>query len=1471
MKKTNNTLVFKLWSLLLGVVLSLGTATTASAQCTLVCNNLVQISLDEDCVVTVLPDMILEGNGCPNGNLVVEMKINGAWVPATVNINHVNQTIQVRVRDLNSGNNCWGYMHIEDKLAPIVDCTDITLSCVVTNHTPSYIANTLGITEAFPDVIENCDNTPTLTYIDTYVDLNCTQTINGQSDISAYILRKWTAVDQSGNSATCNQYIYFERRHMFDVLFPADVTVSCSNPSTDPSVTGSPFIDDFGFDWDLYPNNTACELNVAYTDQLLPVCDGTYKILRTWVVLDWCKPTSTNPNPQFTNPVYHIQLIKVEDAAGPQFDCPENLTVSTDPYNCCATVNLPDVIMEDNCSRINSISAMVTTFDPQTGTQTGMYTVGGFLSTFPGNNLWTPDTLANYGTTPCLHIGTHRVVYTATDDCGNARTCSFNLTVEDQTPPEPVCTQLTKVSIGANGEVLVNATAFDQGSEDNCGDVYFKVRRMNSGCGQSNSSFLDQVKFCCEDIGDTITVILRVYDVQVPAGSVTTSFQEEHSNDCMIQVIVEDKLKPICQAPVNMTVNCESFDPSLWAYGQAIATDNCCIDTVITTASYTQFDTVCNRGTITRTFRAIDCGGQSSVCTQRVVVTYRQDYWVRFPNDVIVTVCDGSGTYGEPTFFGENCELLATSYTDELFTVVPDACFKIERTWKVINWCTYDPNQGCIAVPNPNPNAITNSPQNLPGPIVSPVGTPAPWAPTVVSITPGAPATNYGAAYWNANFANNNLNVNCYTYKQIIKVIDTQAPTAQCPASPVEFCDLTPNNGGLWNEMYYWDNRTESHDLCEGPSDLTLTATDACSGANINIEYLLFLDLDGNGSMETVVSSVNLPGFNRVNYNNAGNPNFSGGTAYAFDERPVPGNQKYGFAIQKVKSGNNLTANVRWNTAQSPTNYVIPELPYGTHKIKWFITDGCGNNRECEYTFVVKDCKKPTVVCLNGLSVNIMQTGMVSLWASDFLQYTEDNCTPTDKLKIGIVRSEQSTGSFPVDGNGNPLTEVQFTCADTDIEPELVQLWSIDLAGNADFCETYVLVQDNMGNCGGPKPTVAGYLKTEGQQGVEDAQVDLQGSSPAVPPFSMFQNTLETGKYEFSNAVPVASNLTITPVEDDNHINGVSTFDLVLISKHILGIEPLTSPYKMIAADANKSGSITTFDIVELRKLVLGVYTELPANTSWRFIDKAYSFPNPSNPFAAVFPENKSVASISNNLMSEDFVAVKVGDLNGNAVANSLMQSEDRSAGTLYFDVQDRAVNAGETFDVTFKAAEQVQGFQFTLNFPGLEVVDVTGLKAENFAVFAADKAMTTSVDGENEFTVRFRATQAGQISKLMGVSSSITKAEAYNNNSDRLDVAIRFNGSNGSVVAGAGFEVFQNTPNPVAANTTISFNLPEAAEATLTISTIDGRVVRVVKGNYAKGLNSITLNRSDLAAGVLFYQVETATHSATKKMVVTE
>jgi len=1375
-------------------------------------------------------------------------------------------------------------------------------------------------------VMEACSAT-NLCYTDVEVQRDC------PTGLTKIVNRKWTATDASGNSKTCVQEIRFRRPTLNDVAFPPDYddvnspAFACAGAYPTPQwiagqgLQGSPLV--FGA-----PDG--CSIQWTYTDTRVNVCDGTYKIRRVWAIIDWCSGTSTE----------YVQLIKVLDKAGPVIACPANVTASTDAFTCCGSVNLPDVIVEDACSDVVSISAMVIGIDPQTLDTIGMFTVGGFLSGFPGNNLWDRDTLANFGTTPCLPIGRHTVIYTATDDCGNSTTCSFRLEVRDYTEPVAACDKTTTVAIGIDdpydcylpdaggcgfaGVTWIKATTFDDGSYDNCGPVRFTIQRMqpySADCIQSLNgqdgtqgicddtdgiisgvvseferaiSEYDSIKFYCCEVGTTQTVILRVYQLDAQGNLVVGPDGTPVHNSCMIDVEVQDKIRPVCSSPAPVTVSCENFDPSLWAYGIPKVEDNCCLDTsrvyqgqcgLTHSVSYTQFDTLCNRGTITRTFRAYDCHGQSQQCTQRIIVNYEQDYFLRFPDDRIVSVCDGTGNFGEPTFLNKDCELLGVSFTDEVFTVVPDACYKIERTWHVINWCRYNNNLPLTVVPNPNPNATVNSPANNPGPVISSSSNAnviaAPWTATRVSLTPGAAQTDFSVFYLGGSYTLSGQtftvptieNSNGFSYKQIIKVLDTQDPViANCPASPVTVCDLTPNDPQLWNQSYWWDNRTMSHDLCEAPTDLSITATDACSGSNITIKYLLFLDTDQNGSMETVVSSTNLPGFNNVQYNNGQNPNFTGGTSQAFDGRPVPSNQKYGFALQTTVSGNNKTGAVRWNTFQSQSTYVVPELPYGTHKIKWTVEDGCGNESTCEYQFVVRDCKAPTVVCRNGLSVNIMPTGMIALWASDFLQYTEDNCTPVSKLVIGIRRvgvadGQGNTTGFPRNADGTPQTNVNFTCA--DVGTKEVELWSIDLANNADFCQTYVIIQDNGGFCS-TAATVAGVLATEGQAGLEDATVTVEGSSNGIPMTSKVVATNDNGFYQFSKSVPFGSNFTVTPTNDNNPLNGVSTYDLVLISKHILGLEPLNSPYKMISADANKSGSITTFDIVEIRKLILGIYTELPNNTSWRFVDKAHTFSDPANPFKAAFPENKTIANLTLNLLDENFVAMKVGDVNGSATANSLMAGEDRTAGTLMFDVEDRAVKAGEEFEVTFKAAAASQGYQMTLNLNGLsvsELVESGKVGAQNFGVHA--DALTVSVDGSEEFSVKFRASKSGQLSEMLGVSSRITRAEAYTLGSERQEVALRFNSG---VISGLGFELYQNQPNPFVSKTFIGFHLPEAATATLTVFDESGRALFVQKGDFAKGYNNISLDRAAVgAAGVLYYKLETSTDSATKKMIQTK
>ncbi|MBK8555549.1 MAG: HYR domain-containing protein [Lewinellaceae bacterium] len=695
---------------------------------TVACNDTIQVSLDASCMAIINPDMVLEGTYfCYDDYTVVLNYPNGTQTytpPNKVDASHINKYIPFTLVHYISGNMCWGVIKVEDKLKPSLTCPpDITIAC----------SESTGVAHTGNVGIQDCS--PTTTQIDNVI------VDNGEcGDPRQVITRTFIVTDASNNQSLCTQTITVVPFDLTDVVFPADITINCEdaylNPAaTQPGNTGQPSINGAAIG-----AGGLCSASINYSDEIYDICAGSYEILRTWKIRNTC--FSVGPN----NPIEHTQIIRLKDFGGPVFACPGDVTVSVDPLNpnCCATAALPDMIITEGCSLIEDLEAKVTGVDPNTGNIT-TFTVAGYLGDFPGNNYWNPDTLAIFPYTQCLpNNNIYTVQYTAADQCGNISSCNFTLTVADLAPPVAACDEFTKVALGGSGESYVDASTFDDGSYDNCHAVSFKARRMNDNSCDPNDMFDDQVKFCCSDIGDTIQVIFRVYDVDVATGEVGLDAYEPHFNDCMVQVFVEDKIKPVCQAPANVTVSCENFDPSLWSYGNATPQDNCCLDTTkvyqgqvgLTHAvNYSQFDTLCNKGTIVRTFRAYDCAGNSSQCTQRIVVNYEQDYYIKFPNDVIVTTCNGSGIYGEPTFFGEDCELLAVSHQDEIFTVVPDACFKIERTWDIINWCTYNTNLPLIDVPNPNPNATSNHPSNLPGPIVSAPGTLAPWAPTVVAIT----------------------------------------------------------------------------------------------------------------------------------------------------------------------------------------------------------------------------------------------------------------------------------------------------------------------------------------------------------------------------------------------------------------------------------------------------------------------------------------------------------------------------------------------------------------------------------------------------------------------------------------------------------------------------------------------------------------------------------------------------------------
>ncbi|MEM6398540.1 MAG: T9SS type A sorting domain-containing protein, partial [Bacteroidota bacterium] len=83
-------------------------------------------------------------------------------------------------------------------------------------------------------------------------------------------------------------------------------------------------------------------------------------------------------------------------------------------------------------------------------------------------------------------------------------------------------------------------------------------------------------------------------------------------------------------------------------------------------------------------------------------------------------------------------------------------------------------------------------------------------------------------------------------------------------------------------------------------------------------------------------------------------------------------------------------------------------------------------------------------------------------------------------------------------------------------------------------------------------------------------------------------------------------------------------------------------------------------------------------------------------------------------------------------------------------------------------------------------------------------------------------------------------------------------------------FALGQNAPNPVDGFTQISFTLPEAETAILTVRDVQGRTRVVHKIEAAAGTNVHQLDRSEIgASGVYSYTLVAGKHSATKQMII--
>lgn len=1358
---------------------------------TISCNNEINISLNPDCLAMITADMMLEGNqyGCVDNYCIVIVDANGVEHENLFDSSDVGQTFKVSIVDCNgTGNLCWGYINIEDKLAPEIACpADTILMC---NVDPEALDQNGQLKTGELQVL-TCEPSAQITYID--------DVINGGNcgNPRAQVFRTWKIVDESGNEASCVQKITIMPFELDLITFPDDYiydkAISCADVAKDASLilpdhTGYPKLNGesvFG--------QTYCDNNVGYWDEILQDgnCPSAYSILRHWIVENECLPFE-----QGKNPLRHVQRIKVEDNQAPTYFAQDTIFASTSPWTCSATVELPTIIDQDDCS----------------GTAVDWYVSYGKIDN---------------GVVTNVLKGSTQVTAYVKDDCGNQQKTDFTIYVEDKTPPVIVSETFRTIALSSNGVGKLFAKDLDDGSYDNCGDIGFAVKRVDGGAlcapidqylpaGDDNTQLNEMVHFCCSDVGDTIQVVFSVCDDSTEDGLFNDA---DNCNEVMVDVLVQDKLPPVITCPENQTISCVDVTGIDWdnealldsLFGKATAYATCDLEVTTSIAQDIECPDGQNQlGVVIRSFTATTNGGSNS-CQQVLTI-------VSGANSALT--CDRIALDTEnPVFSSLSSSNKRKFGFDDPTESDPYAGFE---SW----WCAVNDNE------NDNDDDIPALEIDCDGSFTVPN--------VIVDIDGLCTEAGISIKLDTFFFAGGA----CRKYLVKYEVID-QCKFDENFVDPVtgEINPYHSKNGyySLTLEVDAFDNTAPEIDCdplelvadeCEGyKGSIPVVASDNCT-ESAYFGYQWRLDIDNDGT---------------VDYPSTG----------WYDTKEV-----------------------------SATNLGLDYLPIGVHAIFWTVSDGCGNTNSCTKLINISESTKPpTPYCYEGIATAIMpSTGSLEVFAQSFDAGSFDDCGGNVTFKI--IPEADAVQSI------NPYLDAQnswvFDCDAFDqngiyalIE---VRIYVTDADGNYDYCTTTLRIDDTNDVCPDVNSSIIaieGSTKNVKDKAIANVDVILAAPHPEYPVTDV---TPISGAYNFE--VPQFYDYTIKPTKDKNYLNGVTTLDIVLIQKHILGINTITDPYVLIAADVNKDCKVTGTDLIHLRKLILGLYDgdKLPNNLSWRFVDAKHTFADPTA-VPCDYPEEIHLPNLKEQALDQNFIGVKIGDINlSSKVHAQAEQVETRSDKTIKFDIREQNLKAGTSVKLGVTALDyfNVNGWQMAF---GVDSEKATITNIESGALTLKDEHVNMDF-GTNAVMISYNQNESESFETtdvlfyitvdildnmssvdLFTVVDTDRAAEAYIGQS--LEVAPIEFGKQTETKVDQHVMLLQNEPNPFIERTNIQFYLTKTEKATINVVNSYGRIVYTKTALYDAGAHTLPLDLKTLDySGVLIVELITDNDKIQRKMI---